>query len=66
MDFLIDFFNNNSDLIIDILIGVGIFLGAFFVITFTIYYFNLDQKLLIKLYKKMTKRFDSMDRDRKL
>lgn len=38
----------------------------FFAITFTIYYFNLDSKLLQNLYKPMMKRFDNMERDRKI
>lgn len=41
-------------------------LGITIAILFTIYYFNLDSKLLQKLYIPMMKYFDGMERDRKI
>lgn len=40
---------------------------AFFVITFVIYWFNLDMKLIRAVYDRLWKnRYDKMKRDRKL
>ncbi len=39
---------------------------AFFVITFTIYFFNMDMKLIRKVYDLLGKHYDSMKRDKKL
>ncbi len=36
---------------------------AFFVLTFIVYYFHLDDKLIRKLYVIMGERFDEMERD---
>lgn len=41
------------------------FLG-FFGLTFIIYWFNLDMKLIKKVYFLLQKHYDSMKRDRKL
>lgn len=48
-----------------LLIILGVVLG-FFVITFTIYYFNLDMKLVRVLYDLLGKHYDTMKRDKKL
>lgn len=48
-----------------LLIMLGVVLG-FFVITFTIYYFNLDMKLVRVLYDLLGKHYDTMKRDKKL
>lgn len=56
-----DWTNNMSAL----LIILGVLLG-FFVITFTIYYFNLDMKLVRVLYDLLGKHYDTMKRDKKL
>lgn len=48
-----------------LLIILGVLLG-FFVITFTIYYFNLDMKLVRVLYDLLGKHYDTMKRDKKL
>ena len=39
---------------------------AFFVVTFGIYWFNLDSKLVKALFTAMTKHYDSLQRDRRL
>ena len=48
-----------------LLIILGVVLG-FFVITFAIYYFNLDMKLVRILYDLLSKHYDTMKRDKKL
>lgn len=48
-----------------LLIILGVVL-CFFVITFTIYYFNLDMKLVRVLYDLLGKHYDTMKRDKKL
>ena len=48
-----------------LLIILGVLLG-FFVITFTIYYFNLDMKLVRVLYDLLGEHYDTMKRDKKL
>ena len=48
-----------------LLIILSVLLG-FFVITFTIYYFNLDMKLVRVLYDLLGKHYDTMKRDKKL
>ena len=49
--------------IIFIILGVIL---ALFVITFTIYFFNLDMKLIRKIYDLLGKHYDTMKRDKKL
>ena len=39
---------------------------AFFVVTFGIYWFNLDSKLVKVLFPVMTKHYDNLKRDRRL
>lgn len=48
-----------------VLIILGVIL-ALFVITFTIYFFNLDMKLIRKVYDWLQKHYDNMKRDKKL
>lgn len=48
-----------------IFIILGIIL-ALFVITFVIYFFNLDMKLIRKVYDFLGKHYDKMKRDKKL
>lgn len=52
---------------------VGIVLGSiaavlllFFLITFIVYWFNLDMKLIYWFYKKMKGHYDHMERTHKL
>ena len=53
---------NNMEVIFIIL---GVIL-ALFVVTFTIYFFNLDMKLIRKVYDLLGKHYDTMKRDKKL
>ena len=53
---------DNMDVLMIIL---SVVLG-FFVITFIIYYFNLDMKLVRVLYDLLGKHYDTMKRDKKL
>ena len=46
-----------------IILGVIV---AFFVVTFLIYWFNLDMKLVRKVYDALQKHYDNMKRDKKL
>ncbi len=39
---------------------------ALFLITFAIYWFNLDMKLIRKVYDLLQKHYDNMKRDKKL
>ncbi|MBQ4338027.1 MAG: hypothetical protein IJC37_01220 [Clostridia bacterium] len=48
-----------------VLIILGVIL-ALFVITFTVYFFNLDMKLIRKVYDWLQKHYDNMKRDKKL
>ena len=50
-------------------IVIGCVAGAallFFLLTFTIYWFNLDMKLIYWFYHKMKKHYDHMERTHKL
>ncbi len=39
---------------------------ALFILTFAIYWFNLDMKLVRKVYDLLGKHYDNMKRDKKL
>ena len=39
---------------------------ALFLVTFAIYWFNLDMKLVRKVYDLLGKHYDNMNRDKKL
>ncbi len=45
---------------------VLIVIAALFVLTFSIYYFNLDMKLIRKIYELLGKHYDNIEKDRKL
>ena len=47
------------------LIILGVIVGLF-VITFVIYWFNLDMKLIRKVYDFLQKHYDKMKRDKRL
>ncbi len=47
------------------LIILGVIVGLF-VITFAIYWFNLDMKLIRKVYDFLQKHYDKMKRDKRL
>jgi uncharacterized membrane protein SpoIIM required for sporulation len=46
-----------------VILGV---IAGFFVLTFIVYWFNLDMKLIRKVYDALQKHYDKMKRDRKL
>ena len=48
------------------LIIILIVLLALFLLTFLIYYFNLDMKLVRKIYEALGKHYDNLEKDRKL
>lgn len=50
----------------EILSIIGIILLVFFGLTFIIYTFNLDMKLIWALSPIMTKHYDEMERDKRL
>lgn len=50
----------------NVLFIIAAVIAGFFILTFIIYFFNLDTKLLHAIYKPMMKRFNNMERDRKL
>lgn len=50
----------------DILLIILAVIVAIFVVTFLIYWFNLDMKLVRKVYDALQKHYDNMKRDRKL
>ena len=41
-------------------------LSALFTLTFTIYWFNADMKLVRKIYEKLQPHYDNLEKDRKL
>lgn len=41
-------------------------LSALFALTFTIYWFNADMKLVRKIYEKLQPHYDNLEKDRKL
>jgi len=51
-------------LLLKILLIIAIVLAVFFVLTFLLYWFNVDSKLIKKLEKLMTKHYDNIKRDR--
>ncbi|MCH5170733.1 MAG: hypothetical protein J1F24_05545 [Oscillospiraceae bacterium] len=48
------------------LIIIAIVLLCLFAITFIIYFFNLDMKLVRFIYDKLGKHYDNLEKDRKL
>lgn len=48
------------------LIIIGIVLVCLFALTFIIYFFNLDMKLVRFVYDKLGKHYDNLEKDRKL
>ena len=50
----------------DILLIILAVIVAFFLLTFAIYWFNLDMKLVRKVYDLLGKHYDNMKRDKKL
>lgn len=50
----------------DIILIILAVVVALFAITFTVYWFNLDMKLIRKVYDWLQKHYDNMKRDKKL
>lgn len=48
------------------LIIILIVIAVLFVVTFGIYFFNLDMKLIRKVYDALQKHYDNIEKDRKL
>ena len=48
------------------LIIIAIVLVCLFVLTFTVYLFNLDMKLVRVIYDKLDKHYDNLEKDKKL
>lgn len=48
------------------LIIILIVIAVLFVVTFGIYFFNLDMKLVRKVYDALQKHYDNIEKDRKL
>ncbi|MCH5317953.1 MAG: hypothetical protein J1E05_08255 [Eubacterium sp.] len=48
------------------LIIILIVIVALFAVTFCIYFFNLDMKLIRIVYDKLGKHYDNIEKDRKL
>lgn len=44
---------------------LSVFLG-FFAVTFTVYWYNADMKLVRKIYDKLQPHYDELQKDRKL
>ncbi len=50
----------------DIILIILVVIVALFLLTFAIYWFNLDMKLVRKVYDLLGKHYDNMKRDKKL
>ena len=50
----------------DIILTILAVIVALFLVTFAIYWFNLDMKLVRKVYDLLGKHYDNMKRDKKL
>lgn len=49
-----------------LLIVLAALIVGFFVLTFIVYWFNIDMKFIYKLYWKLSKNYDNIERDRDL
>ena len=49
-----------------VLLIILVVLLVLFVITFSVYFFNLDMKLVRKIYDKLQIHYDNLEKDRKL
>lgn len=48
------------------LLIIAIVLVCLFVLTFVIYFFNLDMKLVRKIYEMLQPHYDNLEKDKKL
>ena len=53
-------------LVLEIVLIILAVLIALFLLTFIIYWFNIDMKLVRKIYDALQKHYDNMKRDKKL
>ena len=51
---------------IKVLLIIACVLLVLFAITFIIYFFNLDMKLVRKIYDRLQPHYDNLEKDRKL
>lgn len=51
---------------LEVFIIILVIIAVFFVLTFGIYFFNLDMKLVRRVYDLLGKHYDNMEKDRKL
>lgn len=49
-----------------VFIIILVVIAALFLLTFSIYYFNLDMKLVRRVYDLLNKHYDNLEKDRKL
>lgn len=49
-----------------VFIIILVVIAALFLLTFGIYYFNLDMKLVRRVYDLLNKHYDNLEKDRKL
>lgn len=54
------------NILLKILLILVIVVAALFVVTFLVYFFNLDMKLTAAIYPLMQKHYDKIDRDKHL
>ncbi|MBQ9228035.1 MAG: hypothetical protein IJ168_04305 [Eubacterium sp.] len=52
--------------VMKILAAIAVVFSAFFAVTFTVYWFNADMKLVRVFYEKMQPHYDNLKKDRKL
>lgn len=52
--------------VLKLLRGVGIVAAVFFVLTFTIYFFNLDMKAAEKIMPVISKHYDKVKKEKRL
>ena len=52
--------------LLHVLLIIAIVLVAFFVVTFVVYFFNLDMKLTAAIEPILLKHYDKIDRDKHL
>lgn len=53
-------------LLLKVLLIIAIVIAAFFVLSFTVYFFNLDMKLTSALEPLLEKHYDKIKRNRKI
>ncbi len=53
-------------MILKLLLGVAIVAAVFFILTFTVYFFNLDMKAAAKIMPWISKRYDKVKKEKRL